>query len=63
MHSVPKSEGMRPDISLSVYASLKEHENVTGSVSALFIGGFSIMEMMGKVWSVIFSLVNPQFSL
>ncbi|KAL6506124.1 hypothetical protein OROHE_022653 [Orobanche hederae] len=45
VHSIPKSEGTRPDISVSIYASLKEHEHVLGSASALFIGGFSIMEM------------------
>ncbi|XP_039691001.1 nuclear pore complex protein GP210 isoform X3 [Medicago truncatula] len=45
VHSIPKSEGIRPDISVSIYASLKEHEHVLGSASALFIGGFSIMEM------------------
>jgi nuclear pore complex protein Nup210 len=50
VHSIPKSEGTRPDISVSIYASLKEHEHVLGSASALFIGGFSIMEM-GKVWN------------
>ncbi|XP_027187547.1 nuclear pore complex protein GP210 isoform X1 [Cicer arietinum] len=44
VHSIPKSEGMRPDISVSIYASLKEHEHVSGSASVLFIGGFSIME-------------------
>lgn len=49
MHSIPKSEGIiRPDISVSIYASLKEHEHVLGSASALFIGGFSIVEV-GKV--------------
>ncbi|XP_045812556.1 nuclear pore complex protein GP210 isoform X2 [Trifolium pratense] len=45
VHSIPKSEGTRPDVSVSIYASLKEHEHVLGSASALFIGGFSIMEM------------------
>lgn len=45
MHSVPKLEGLRPDVSLSIHASLKEHEHVSGSALALFIGGFSIMEM------------------
>ncbi|XP_027357563.1 nuclear pore complex protein GP210 isoform X2 [Abrus precatorius] len=44
-HSVPKLEGMRPDVSLSISASLKEHEHISGSASALFIGGFSIVEM------------------
>ncbi|XP_058778625.1 nuclear pore complex protein GP210 isoform X1 [Vicia villosa] len=46
VHSIPKSEGIiRPDISVSIYASLKEHEHVLGSASALFIGGFSIVEV------------------
>ncbi|XP_019442522.1 PREDICTED: nuclear pore complex protein GP210 [Lupinus angustifolius] len=44
VHSVPKLEGIRQEISLSVYATLKELEHVSGSASALFIGGFSIME-------------------
>ena len=52
VHSVPKLEGLRPDVSLSIYASLKEHKHVSGSASALFIGGFSVMEM-GKVWHTI----------
>ncbi|KAL2335736.1 hypothetical protein Fmac_016949 [Flemingia macrophylla] len=45
VHSVPKLEGMRPDVSLSISASLEEGDHVSGSASALFIGGFSIMEM------------------
>ncbi|BAU00962.1 hypothetical protein VIGAN_11010600 [Vigna angularis var. angularis] len=44
VHSVPKLEGMRPDVSVSISASL-ENEHISGSASALFIGGFSIMEM------------------
>lgn len=48
VHSVPKLEGMRPDVSLSIYACLKELKHASGSASALFIGGFSIMEL-GKV--------------
>ncbi|XP_054801518.1 nuclear pore complex protein GP210 [Prosopis cineraria] len=42
---VTRSEGMRPDISLSIYASLKGANHASGSASALFVGGFSIMEM------------------
>ncbi|KAK4272113.1 hypothetical protein QN277_020709 [Acacia crassicarpa] len=42
---VPRLEGMRPDISLSIYASLKGANQASGSASALFIGGFSIMGM------------------
>ncbi|XP_029128898.1 nuclear pore complex protein GP210 isoform X2 [Cajanus cajan] len=44
VHSVHKIEGMRPDVSLTISASLEEQEHVSGSASALFIGGFSIME-------------------
>ncbi|KAI4350639.1 hypothetical protein L6164_005077 [Bauhinia variegata] len=45
VHSIPKLEGMRPDVSLTVNASLSEAKHISGSASALFIGGFSIMEM------------------
>ncbi|KAF7801533.1 nuclear pore complex protein GP210 [Senna tora] len=44
VQSVPKLGGMRPYITLSIYASLNG-ANVSGHASALFIGGFSIMEM------------------
>ncbi|RYR07176.1 hypothetical protein Ahy_B05g074493 isoform E [Arachis hypogaea] len=45
VHSVPKLEGSRRDISLSIYASLRQHNSISGSASALFIGGFSVKEM------------------
>ena len=41
---------MRPYISLSISASVQETNHVSGSASALFVGGFSILEM-GKVRS------------
>jgi len=56
VHSVPKLEGMRPDVSLSISAYL-ENEHISGSASALFIGGFSIMEM-SKVWILLFFLIS-----
>ncbi|RZC71969.1 hypothetical protein C5167_035143 [Papaver somniferum] len=43
--SIPKSKTMRPDISLSITASMKELGHVSGSSTALFIGGFSVLEM------------------
>lgn len=46
--SMPKSKDMRPDISVSVNASMREANYVSGSASALFVGGFSVLEM-GKV--------------
>ncbi|MED6133436.1 hypothetical protein PIB30_028200 [Stylosanthes scabra] len=45
VYSVPKLEGLRPDISLSIYASDRENNRISGSASALFIGGFSVKEM------------------
>lgn len=48
VHSIPNSKDMRPDISVSINASLREANYVSGSASALFIGGFSVLEM-GKV--------------
>ena len=50
--SVPKSNDMRPYISLSISASLQETNHVSGSASALFVGGFSVLEM-GKVRSYV----------
>lgn len=43
--SMPKSKDMRPDISVSVNASMREANYVSGSASALFVGGFSVLEM------------------
>ncbi|KAE8021482.1 hypothetical protein FH972_007367 [Carpinus fangiana] len=45
VHSIPMSKDMRPDISVSINASLREANYVSGSASALFIGGFSVLEM------------------
>ncbi|KAJ9135376.1 hypothetical protein P3X46_032567 [Hevea brasiliensis] len=45
VRSIPRMKDMRPYISVSINASLKEANHVSGSVSALFIGGFSILEM------------------
>ncbi|XP_031406648.1 nuclear pore complex protein GP210-like [Punica granatum] len=42
---LPKSKGMRLDISNSINAILREANNASGSASALFIGGFSIIGM------------------
>ncbi|XP_043725573.1 nuclear pore complex protein GP210 [Telopea speciosissima] len=43
--SIPKLKAMRPDISITVNASLIDAENVMGSAPALFVGGFSILGM------------------
>ncbi|XP_057962885.1 nuclear pore complex protein GP210 isoform X2 [Malania oleifera] len=45
VHSIPRSKDMRPDIYVSLNAVLREANHVSGSASALFIGGFSILEM------------------
>ncbi|XP_065877577.1 nuclear pore complex protein GP210 isoform X2 [Euphorbia lathyris] len=45
VHSVPRLKDTRPYISVSVNASLIDASNISGSASALFIGGFSILEM------------------
>ncbi|GAV68566.1 RRM_1 domain-containing protein/Big_2 domain-containing protein [Cephalotus follicularis] len=45
VHSIPKSKDMKPYVSVAVSASLREANHVSGSASALFIGGFSILEM------------------
>uniref|UniRef100_A0A5B7BTW7 BIG2 domain-containing protein n=1 Tax=Davidia involucrata TaxID=16924 RepID=A0A5B7BTW7_DAVIN len=42
---IPKSKDMRQDISVSINASLREANHISGSASALFIGGFSILEI------------------
>lgn len=44
-HSVSKSTDRRKDISISIHAALRETRDVSGSASALFIGGFSILDM------------------
>ncbi|XP_030530756.1 nuclear pore complex protein GP210 isoform X1 [Rhodamnia argentea] len=45
VRSTLKSKDMRSDISISVKAILREARNASGSASALFIGGFSILGM------------------
>lgn len=45
VYSIPKSKDMRPYISVSINASLREASYVSGSASALFVGGFSVLEM------------------
>ncbi|CAI0454950.1 unnamed protein product [Linum tenue] len=48
--SAPRSKDIRPYISLTIYVSLKESNQVSGSASALFAGGFSVPEMdMGSM--------------
>lgn len=39
---------MKPDISVSMSASMRGAKYASGSASGLFIGGFSVLEM-GKV--------------
>ncbi|KAK9676341.1 hypothetical protein RND81_11G070500 [Saponaria officinalis] len=41
----PKSAYKRQDMSISVLAKLKENHEVSGSATALFVGGFSILNM------------------
>ncbi|GLU11334.1 hypothetical protein SLE2022_280890 [Rubroshorea leprosula] len=43
--SIPKPKDMKPYVYVSINASMKEANHVSGSASALFIGGFSIVEM------------------
>ncbi|KDP46416.1 hypothetical protein JCGZ_10256 [Jatropha curcas] len=45
VRSMPRLKDMRPYISVSINASLREASHVSGSASAVFIGGFSILEM------------------
>lgn len=45
VHSVPRLTDMRPYVSVYVSASLREANHVSGSASAIFVGGFSILEM------------------
>nr|XP_011462530.1 PREDICTED: nuclear pore complex protein GP210-like isoform X2 [Fragaria vesca subsp. vesca] len=40
-----KSKEMKPDITVSINASLRKADHVSGSASALFVGGFSVLEM------------------
>uniref|UniRef100_A0A7N0VCU3 Uncharacterized protein n=1 Tax=Kalanchoe fedtschenkoi TaxID=63787 RepID=A0A7N0VCU3_KALFE len=48
VYSMPKSKDMRPDISVTISASLREADHVSGHATALFIGGFSVVDL-GKV--------------
>ncbi|THG11417.1 hypothetical protein TEA_017122 [Camellia sinensis var. sinensis] len=47
VHSIPKSKDMRQDLSVSVHVLLRGANHISGSASAsaLFVGGFSILEM------------------
>ncbi|KAL7213703.1 hypothetical protein ACSBR2_016266 [Camellia fascicularis] len=47
IHSIPKSKDMRQDLSVSVHVLLRGANHISGSASAsaLFVGGFSILEM------------------
>ncbi|XP_062106942.1 nuclear pore complex protein GP210 isoform X1 [Humulus lupulus] len=45
VHLMPKTNYMKPEIPVSVHASLREAEHIQGSAFALFIGGFSMLEM------------------
>ncbi|KAF9590251.1 hypothetical protein IFM89_032029 [Coptis chinensis] len=44
-HSLPISQDMRPDLSISINASLREAEHVRGSSTAHFVGGFKVLKM------------------
>ncbi|XP_039067061.1 nuclear pore complex protein GP210-like [Hibiscus syriacus] len=43
--TAPKLKDMKPYIYVSINASKKEHSHVSGSASALLVGGFSIVQM------------------
>ncbi|WCJ21095.1 Nuclear pore complex protein GP210 [Euphorbia peplus] len=45
VHSTPRFKAASPYISVSVNAFLKDASNISGSASAMFIGGFAIFEM------------------
>ncbi|GMP29371.1 hypothetical protein CsSME_00004505 [Camellia sinensis var. sinensis] len=47
VHSIPKSKDMRQDLSVSIHVLLRGANHISGSASAsaLFVGGFSILEM------------------
>lgn len=45
MHTVPKLKNKRQDISISIHAKLRDANDVSSSASALFLGGFSILDM------------------
>ncbi|XAR51910.1 hypothetical protein NMG60_11006706 [Bertholletia excelsa] len=45
VRSVPKSKDTRQDLSVSMNVSLRGTNNISGSASALFVGGFSIIEL------------------
>ena len=55
VRSIPKSKDMKPDISVSMSASMRGAKYASGSASGLFIGGFSVLEM-GKVNIYLYSL-------
>lgn len=48
VRSMPKTKEMRPDISVTISATLKEADHESGHTSVMFIGGFSVLGM-GKV--------------
>ncbi|XP_042500148.1 nuclear pore complex protein GP210 [Macadamia integrifolia] len=57
-HSMAKSKAMRPDISISVNASLIDAESVMGSAPALFVGGFSILGMSKELMQLNLTLAS-----
>lgn len=42
VHSMSRSKDTKPHVSFSINASVKEGRHVSGSASALLIGGFSV---------------------
>ncbi|CAM8898328.1 unnamed protein product [Rhodiola kirilowii] len=44
VHSMPKSKDLRPDISVTISASLNEASHISGHTSVMFIGGFSVLD-------------------
>lgn len=45
VHSIGNSKDIRQDISVTINASVRGANNISGSASALFVGGFAILEM------------------
>lgn len=55
VHSMSTSRDMKSHVSFSINASLKEARHVSGSASALLVGGFSVTGP-NKVICFLFSL-------
>lgn len=58
---MPKTKDIKQHLSISMHASLREAKHVSGSASALFIGGFSVVEM-DKVMTCMTCTIKFSFS-